>query len=1231
MEFRELLGQVRERTLEAYEHQDVPFEKLVDELKLERDMSRSPLFQVAMLLQNAGQEELRLPGLRAKEFSLAEDNRTAKFDMTLALMESATGLQGSFEYNTDLYDAATMATMAGRLQTVLEQVVENPGRSISRISVLSQAEREMPVKAWMRPGRESAAVQSIGAMVARQAEQRPQAVAVVAEGRQLAYGELNGQANQWAHYLVKQGVKPGTRVGVCLEQGVDWVVASLGVLKCGGVVVGLEANEPAQRKAGMLESSRAGLVITAKPLAGLFSSVAVPVLLVEEHQAKLEQESKEEPEEASDVESVACVLYRSSRLGRPVGVLIKHRTLVAPVFEMELGLTESDRVAQAMGFSADVGCLEVFRTLARGACAVNIPSRPVLAPRPFANLLREQKVTVLWTSAAVLERVAREFPSALRSVRQIVCEDRSRALNWVKPMLNQEVLERTYSVCGSSEAGGRWMMGPLAALSGQRSGIVKAEQLTVGSRVYLLDHQFEPTPDDVVGEICLGGEELAVGYEGEPELTASAFVPDAFADVGGGRLYRSGEWARRRGDGSLEFCGRHDGRMVIGGTRVEAEELETILAGHVAVREAAVVMHEFGGEQEAGLVAVIVREAGQEVGEEELLGLLRERLPESMRLKSVIPVEKIARTVEGGIDRGAVVRMLEMRDAARAAPEYAEPQTEVEKVLSEIWEGVLNTAPVGIHDNFFKLGGDSILSIQVIARARQAGVELTPRQLFENQTIAELAAVAGRGVAVVAEQGAVRGRAPLTPFQSVFFEWEMARPEHFNQSLMLDLEAGGETELLEQAVAGLLKQHDALRMRYKRGPEGWEQWCEAEAPGGVYERRNLWGLGEREQKEEMERDADRAQSSLDLGAGRLVQVVEYDLGAGRKKRLLLVIHHLVVDGVSWRILLDDLERGYEQLKQGQEIDLGSKTTSFKQWGERLQQYGGEERVRQEVEYWSSEPRRKAKPLGLDYEASHEKNLVGTLRSVTEELEPEETRALLQDVPSVYNTQINDVLLTALGRTLEGWRGSEAVLVDLEGHGREEIFADVDVSRTVGWFTSTYPVLLEGGRRGGTWEPGKALGTMKEQLRGVPNRGLGYGLLRYGSEDEGTRTRLRELPRAEIIFNYLGQVDQVLRGSALFVSAGDSSGRPMACENRRAYVLDVSGIVVQGKLQMNWGYSEKLHRQATIAGLARRYMECLRELLAHCRSEEAGGFTPSDFVADKMTQDELMQIASFLDK
>jgi len=331
-------------------------------------------------------------------------------------------------------------------------------------------------------------------------------------------------------------------------------------------------------------------------------------------------------------------------------------------------------------------------------------------------------------------------------------------------------------------------------------------------------------------------------------------------------------------------------------------------------------------------------------------------------------------------------------------------------------------------------------------------------------------------------------------------------------------------------------------------------------------------------------------------------------------------------------LLTDLERAYEQLSQGQTLNLGFKTTSYKRWSEALRQYSREEQVQQESAYWCSEARKNVGVLPRDNsQVNDDSNTVDTLRSVTMTLEEEETRELLQDIPSVYNTQINDVLLTVAGQVFGEWTGSDHVLVDLEGHGREELSAGIDLSRTVGWFTALYPVLLAATPTG-QWGPGEALSTTKEQLRAVPNRGLGYGLLRYVSEDEATRKQFQEMPKAEIIFNYLGQLDALIGEPRLFKLALESSGKAAAGENRRAYVLDVNAMVVQGKLQVNWGYSDKLHRRETIETLARRYMQCLREVISHCRKEEAGGFTPSDFpAANNMTQDELMQIGALLGK
>jgi non-ribosomal peptide synthase protein (TIGR01720 family) len=528
---------------------------------------------------------------------------------------------------------------------------------------------------------------------------------------------------------------------------------------------------------------------------------------------------------------------------------------------------------------------------------------------------------------------------------------------------------------------------------------------------------------------------------------------------------------------------------------------------------------------------------------------------------------------------------------------------------------------VGVEDNFFELGGDSILSIHVIAKARQAGLHVTPRQFFERQTIAALAEIASFRSLVEGEQGELGGEAPLTPIQRAFFEWSLVKPEYFNQSALFEIKPGTDSQLLELSVKALIKQHDALRLQYRQKDREWIQSYSVGVADGFYRRVEISGGDEPERVREMEEDAAARQASLSLSAGRLLQAVEYDLGrAGR--RLLLIVHHLAVDGVSWRILLDDLQRGYEQLERGEEINLGPKTTSYRQWAERLERYSRSEELREEVEYWE---RQQKAADGVEKEDEEGGHRYATARRESRWLSEEQTQELLREAPGVYHTQINDALLAVLWEANRRWKGERSLVVEMEGHGREEIFEEVDLSRTVGWFTSIYPVKLESKSE----EIGEVLKEIKELLRAIPKRGIGYGALRYLSRDEEVVVKLNGGARAEVRFNYLGQFDQVLKTDGLFRPALESGGASQAAENRMTQAIDMSGMVVGGRLRMEWVYSEKEYSQGRIAELANHYMEVLEELMAHCRSEGAGGYTPSDFPEVNLSMEELNNIIAKL--
>jgi len=594
---------------------------------------------------------------------------------------------------------------------------------------------------------------------------------------------------------------------------------------------------------------------------------------------------------------------------------------------------------------------------------------------------------------------------------------------------------------------------------------------------------------------------------------------------------------------------------------------------------------------------------------------LKEKLPDYMVPSAFLLLDALPLTPNGKVDRRALPIPDTIRTELEAA--FAAPNTLAEKTLTEIWTQVLGIEQIGIHDNFFALGGDSILSIQIVAKANQAGLQLTPKQIFEHQTIAELAAVTGTTQTLQAEQGTVAGPVPLTPIQHWFFAQNLLDPHHYNQAVLLEVRQALDPELLEQALRHLLVHHDALRLRFERVESDWQQVNASPDRKVPFAQIDL-SVPASEQAAVVETKAAQQQVSLNLSTGPLVRVTLFNLVGQTTpiQRLLITIHHLLVDGVSWRILLEDLQTAYQQLLQGKAVQLPPKTTSFKQWAERLQEYAQSITLQQEQDYWLTATRRQSH-LPLDYPGGD--NTVASARTVSASLSVAETQALLQEVPKAYNTQINDVLLAALVQAFAQWTGEKSLLVDLEGHGREDIFEELNLSRTVGWFTAIFPVKLD---LSGANHPGEALKALKEQLRQIPNRGIGYGVLRYLSGDRQIIQQLAAMPQAEVSFNYFGQFDQTFSESSLFNLAQEQSELTCSPRDRRSHLLEINGFVNEGQLQLNCTYSDRLHQPATIARLTQQFVAALRSLIAHCQSPEAGGYTPSDFPLAKLNQQQL---------
>jgi non-ribosomal peptide synthase protein (TIGR01720 family) len=607
----------------------------------------------------------------------------------------------------------------------------------------------------------------------------------------------------------------------------------------------------------------------------------------------------------------------------------------------------------------------------------------------------------------------------------------------------------------------------------------------------------------------------------------------------------------------------------------------------------------------------------------ELRDFLKNRLPAHMVPAAFVVMQKLPVTPAGKIDRKALPAPDQSRP--ELAPSYERPRNEIEEALAGLWSQLLGVDRVGIHDNFFELGGDSILSIQLVARASRIGIHLSPAQLFQFQTVAELAKVAAKTGGVQAEQGLIKGNAPLLPIQKWLFEQNLPNVNHYNQSVLMCVPKALRADEVETVLNRLLMQHDALRLRFVCDESGWQQIFGELAIAVPVKHVDLTQLAMAEQMEALENECSKLQASFDLAVGPPICAALFNLGDSKSNRLFIAAHHLVIDGVSWRILLEDFEIAYEQLTGPQNIQLPAKTTSFQYWAQRLTEYANSAPLQAELSYWLGVPPSNPPKILTDHNTGQ--NNIASMRSVVISLTAEETERLLVDVPKAYHTQINDVLLTALAQVFERWTGEPQLFIDLEGHGREGIFENVDLSRTVGWFTTIFPVFLDLRE---AFSAEETLKSVKEQLRSIPNRGIGYGLLRYLCQYDETTRKLAALPRPEISFNYLGQFGGEEEDSE-WRAASEATGPSLGLQQSRPYLFELNAAVYDGHFQVDWAYSENVHRRATIETLASDFKTGLSSLIDHCVSRNIRTYTPSDFSKAKLSQRDLDTLLSKLQR
>ena len=1216
--FRTLLKRVRATTLEAYEHQDLPFEKLVEELQLARDVSYSPLFQVFFVLQNAPTPTKGFANLSLQ--ALEPQGETAKFDLTLAIDETATGLTGTWEYNTDLFDATTIARMANHFLVLLESIVANPDQAVEQLPLLMKDEREVLVRTWNATEMSYPRNACLHDLFEVQVRHTPNAIALVFEDEQVSYQALNQQANRLAYRLQELGVGRESLVGIYMERGIEMVVALLAVLKAGGAYVPLDPNYPRERLAFVLEDAQVSAVLTQQQLSELLLGLSVPTIYLDQDWGAEEMPFVNSPRSGVTPGNLAYVIYTSGSTGKPKGVQVPHAGVISFLASMQQqpGITRHDTLLAVTTLSFDIAGLELYLPLLVGARLEVVNHEIAVSGKMLFDRLITAGATMM---------------QATPTTWRLLLEAGWSSAKGFKALCGGEALPRELANDVVATGAILWnLYGPTETTIWSAICNVAASHKPVSighpianTQIYLLDSHLQPVPVGLPGELYIGGIGVTRGYLKRPDLTAEKFVPDPFSTLPNARLYRTGDQARYLLDGSIEFMGRLDHQVKVRGFRIELGEIETALSKQPDIQECVVVVREDLPGQKR-LVAYVVPRGHRSLTVSSLRGELKEYLPEYMVPSAFVFLSELPLTPNGKVDR----RALPMPEATRpdVANTFALPTNATERLLVEIWREALRLDKIGINDNFFELGGDSIIGVQMIMKANERGLRFAPRQLFQHQTIAELAAV----IEPVAESKAKTGQhanlVPLTPIQHWFFEQSFPERNHWNMARLLDVFPRLNPRLLRQSLQALLSQHDALRLRFTREQNGWQQRCASIDDELSLTLFDLTMISEDEQAARLEALIAGVQKSLDISAGPIVRVALFDLGRQKPYKLLIVIHHLAVDIVSWQVLLADLQTAYRQLEQGERIQLPVPTTSFTAWAEQLTAYAQTAKLRQELGYWLHRPWTSLRRLPVDNPTGI--NAETSARTISASLSLEETQAILQDVPKAYRTQAKEVLLTALVQSFAPWTGASTLLVDLEGHGREDLWDDLNLSRTVGWFTSIAPACLD---ITGVTRPEDALKSVKEQLRAMSSGGIGFSLLRYLSHDEETKRQLAALPQAEIVFNYQGQSAHSLQSQAktsfTLAQTPDESARSQHL--KRCYLLEVNGSIDDNCLQISLTYSENVHRRETIEHILARYTEKLRTLIRSCQGSNQASFTPSDFPEAALSQNQLDSLMARLNQ
>ena len=1203
--FLDLVSAQKVTLLAAYEHQGYPFDALVGKLNLERDTSRSVLFDVLVVLQSQGQlknlNNETVASLEVSDYNFSA--KTSKLDISFNFMESD-GLDLTITYNTDIYDAYLIERMFSHFENLVTESLKQPERLVREVVYLTTEEQNQLLLEFNNTEVDYPKDKTIIDLFDEQVEKNPNSVALVFEDIELTYKELDDKSNQLSYYLQERGVGLESKVILCFDDFIDLqIVGLLGIIKSGAIYVPIEPDYPQERIQHIIDDTKAEFIITSANYSDIFATNNNVLLL---DQFNFNEEISGEKNRICQ-NNICNIIYTSGSTGTPKGVLVSHGNLVDYLFGLSarIKIEENNSLAMMSTISTDSGSTVLFSALIFGKTIHMFSKnslRDIYYIRQYFTINKIDCIKIVPPYWAILN----EDDKMPIPERMIIFGGEELTNEVVEAVIKRDPNVILINHYGPTEA-------TIGKLLFVLDGIQKGRNIPIGksfsnTKIYVLDKNMEICPIGVKGELFIGGDGVAKGYLNNAKLTEEKFVENCIVK-GQGKLYKTGDLVVMLPDGNIEFKGRIDNQVKILGHRIELGEIERVINEFPMIKTS-VVLVKSDNENSKVIVAYIITE--KTINKESLRNYLQSKLPGYMIPKYYIELEKLPLTPMGKINR-KVLPGADGEDLIKN--EYVAPRSKEEKLLVSVWEDVLKRDSISIKDSFYNLGGDSIKSIQIAARLKQHGYTLKIQHILQVPVLEQLTKYLEVSTRTI-DQSIVTGAVDFTPVQRYFFEDPIFKVHHhFNQSVVLKSKEALSHNFLAKSIAALMEQHDVLRMVYKKQEGNWMQFNQdlssSDTPVAFYDLR--------EEENGLEVMADlgaKLQSGFDLEAGPLLKVGHFRLKDG--DRLALIIHHLVVDGVSWRILLEDLSTLYAQCAAGENLKLPLKTDSFQRWASLQKEYAYGDNQKSEKPYWENICSESVPAFPMDMEK--QESSIKMDSSVSFSLDESITELLQTQVHGAYNTEINDVLLTGLGLAIKDTFGLDKSVVRMEGHGREDIIADVDISRTVGWFTSAYPFVLN---LADSKSAITSLIEVKEDLRRIPNKGIGYGIQKYLSDG------FNDVPQNSIEFNYLGDFGYNVsnKSDSFFEYSSENIGSSVASEIESDAILSISGMLVSGQLTLSIRFSKELHHLKTIENFADSYQKNLVALITELSVIKENQLTPSDLTFKGLGVEDLSRLKS----